>query len=69
MLNIYLYKQSKQSKSKVSMTIILHFYLYVQPCVHDVPDRDSTVSVDVFHRFNVCVQLRVTVQISCTASL
>lgn len=51
------------------MTIILHFYLYVQPCVHDVPDRDSTVSVDVFHRFNVCVQLRVTVQISCTASL
>lgn len=34
-----------------------------------VPDRDSTVSVDVLHRLNICIQLRVAVQISSTAPL
>lgn len=34
-----------------------------------VPDRDSTVSVDVLHCLNICIQLWVAVQISSTTPL
>ena len=34
-----------------------------------LPDRDSAVSVDILHCLDVCIQLRVAVQISGTAPL
>lgn len=38
-------------------------------CICAVPDRDSTVSVDIFYCLYVCIQLRVAVQVSSTAPL
>lgn len=38
-------------------------------CICAVPNRDSTVGVDVFHCLNICIQLRVAVQVSSTAPL
>lgn len=34
-----------------------------------VPDRDSTVGIDVLHCLDVCIQLWVAVQVSSTAPL
>lgn len=51
------------------MALSKYNFVSVCECVCVVPHRDSTVSVDVFHCLNICIQLRVAVQISSTTSL
>lgn len=57
------------SKPNCLFLILCACVQWLRLCICAVPNRDSTVSVDVFHCLNICIQLRVAVQVSSAAPL